>query len=228
MSSDNQTTDAGMASLLKAASIAAFLIFIAMLLHNFNANYYEPVHLGFVDKATDYGDMAKIENAIWSWSFTSSGIAHAIVGFCMIIIGVAVSRLAMMTCPVASQLMVIAAVVSGIGFLLTGVSDIPGTKYGELLRQLNPDYNTNILLMTTMFRGVVNTLAIIGLSTFSGILAWYTLHSGKFPRWFGWLGYVLVLPGLLAMLNPVFGFGYLVLAPVWACALGIYFRRMHS
>jgi hypothetical protein len=224
--SEDILNDWGMRSLLKAASVAAFLIFIAMLVHNFNANYYEPEYLGFVDKATDYGNMVKIENAIWSWSFTSSGIAHAVVGICMIILGVAISRLSIASHPIASQLMLIASIISGLGFLLTGISDIPGTKYAELLRQLNPTYNTDILLMTTLFRGMVNTMAIVGLSFFAGLLSWYTLKSERFPKWFGRYGYVLALPCLLAMVNPVFGFSYLVFAPIWSFALGVYFRRM--
>ena len=61
-----------MNQLKKAASIAAFLIVAGMLIHNLNALYLEPYTLGFVDKAKDYADMAKIENALWSFSFTST------------------------------------------------------------------------------------------------------------------------------------------------------------
>jgi len=215
----------GQNSLFKAASTAAFIIVVCMLIHNFNALYYEPVHLGFVDKAKDYGDMAKIENAIWSWAFTSSGIAHMVVGFSMMILGLGLARLAVHTHPIASQLIFLAAVLSGIGFLLTGISDIPGTKYAELLRNLNPEYNTDILLMTTMIRGVVNTLAIVCLGWLAGMVGWYARSSKAFPGWFAWFSYLLALPGLLAMFNPVMGFSYLVLCPIWAFALGIYMRR---
>ena len=76
-----------MQQLKKAAAIAAFIIFAGMLIHNLNAQVLEPYTLGFVDKGKDYADMAKIENALWSFSFTSSGITHIVVGFAMLIVG---------------------------------------------------------------------------------------------------------------------------------------------
>jgi hypothetical protein len=54
-----------MTKLDSAACIAAWLIVACMLIHNMNALWLEPTYLGFVDKARDYGDMAKIENALW-------------------------------------------------------------------------------------------------------------------------------------------------------------------
>jgi hypothetical protein len=215
-----------MKSLYKAAAAAAFLIVIGMLIHNFNALYYEPVHLGFVDKAKDYGDMAKIENAIWSWSFTSSGITHIVVGFAMMILGLAVSEAVKGAHPIAARLTYLAALVSGFGFLFTGVSDIPGTMYGEILRELNPDYNVTILLITTMIRSVVNITAIAGLSWFAGMVAWSTMRTGMFPKWFGRYGYVMVLPGIMSFIFPPAGFIYIQLTPIWMFALGVYLNRM--
>ncbi|SVA28957.1 uncharacterized protein METZ01_LOCUS81811, partial [marine metagenome] len=75
-----------MKNTIRAASVAAILIVVAFLIHNFNASYYEPVILGFVEP-TDYADMAKIANANWSFAFTSSGIAHIVTGFAMIFLG---------------------------------------------------------------------------------------------------------------------------------------------
>jgi hypothetical protein len=149
-----------MKQLKTAAGIAAFLIVAGMLIHNLNGLYLEPYTLGFVDKGKDYADMSKIENALWSFSFTSSGISHIVVGFSMLILGLFLREFFKRALPIGAQLVFMAAGLSGLGFLMTGISDIPGTVYGGLLRGMNPDYNTDILLMVTIFRGMVNILAI--------------------------------------------------------------------
>ena len=210
---------------VKAASTAAFLIVIGLLIHNVNALWLEPTYLGFEDPAKDYADMTKIENALWSFSFTSSGIAHMVVGISMMFLGLGLSDIFRDRHPEASRLIVVAATISGLGFLLTGISDIPGTVYGGLLRELNPEHNTTILLITTMIRGVVNILAITGLGWFCGQVAWCTLKTGQFPKWFAYFGYVNVLPGIASLIFPPIGFAYIQLAPIWMLALGIFLRR---
>ena len=86
---------------------------------------------------------------------------------------------------------------SGLGFLLTGISDLPGAMYGQILREVNPDYNTTILLINTMIRSVINVLAIVSLSWTAAQLAWLTMKTGALPRWFGWYGWLMLLPGIL-------------------------------
>ena len=169
-----------MRQLQKAATIAAFLIVAGMLIHNLNALYLEPQTLGFEDPSKDYANMAKIENAIWSFSFTSSGTAHIVVGFSMMILGLFMSEFFKPMLPIAAKLVFLSALLSGLGFLLTGISDIPGTVYAGILRDLNPDQNTEVLLMTTIFRGMVNILAITGLSWFAGMIAWCAGKTGTF------------------------------------------------
>ena len=195
-----------MSQLKRAAAIAAFLIFVGMLVHNLNAQVLEPYFLGFEDKGKDYADMTKIENAQWSFSFTSSGISHIVVGFSMMFLGLGVSDLFRQAHPAAARLILLSAVLSGIGFLLTGISDIPGTLYGGILRDLNPDYNVTILLITTMFRGIVNVMAIACLGWFAGQVAWCTLKTGRFPKWFGYYSWVNVLPGVMSLVFPPAGF----------------------
>jgi len=223
-----QASQEGLNSLYKAASAAAFIIVLGMCIHLFNAFYYEPQVLGFVDKGKDYADMAKIENAIGSWAFTSSGISHIVVGVALTVLGLGVSRLAGHTHPIAAQLMLLAATVGGLGFLLTGINDIPAAKYSELLRKENLEYNTNILLMWTMTRGLVNTMAIFGIGMFAGLVGYYTRSSHSFPGWFGWLCFLLAVPGILCLANPIGGFSYLAITPFWALALGIFLRKKVS
>ena len=210
---------------VRAASVAAFFIVVGFLIHNLNALWLEPNYLGFEDKARDYADMAKIENALWSFSFLSSGISHIVVGFAMMFLGLGVSDLFRGAHPGAARLILLSAVLSGTGFLLTGISDIPGTLYGGILRDLNPDYNVTILLISTMFRGIVNVLAITALGWFAGQVAWCTLKTGLFPKWFGYYGWVNVLPGVMSLVFPPAGFAYIQLYPVWMATLGIFLHR---
>ena len=173
-----------MRQLQKAATIAAFLIVAGMLIHNLNALYLEPYTLGFENPAKDYANMAKIENAIWSFSFTSSGITHIVVGFSLMILGLFMSEFFKRALPIAAKFVLLSAVLSGLGFLLTGISDIPGTVYAGILRELNPDQNTEILLMTTIFRGMVNILAITGLGWFAGMIVWCGGQTETFSKGF--------------------------------------------
>jgi len=215
-----------MRQLQKAATIAAFLIVAGMLIHNLNALYFEPYTLGFEDKAKDYGDMAKIENAIWSYSFTSSGITHIVVGFSLMILGLFMSEFFKRALPIAAKLVFLSAVLSGLGFLLTGISDIPGTVYGGILRELNPDQNTGILLMTTIFRGMVNILAIAGLGWFAGMIAWCGRKTGTFSKGFQIYGWINVLPGIMSLIFPPIGFAYIQLLPLWMLWLGLRIRNL--
>lgn len=215
-----------MRQLQKAATIAAFLIVAGMLIHNLNALYLEPYTLGFEDKARDYGDMAKIENAIWSFSFTSSGTMHIVVGFSLMILGLFMSEFFKKALPIAAKLVFLSAVLSGLGFLLTGISDIPGTVYGGILRDLNPDQNTEILLMTTIFRGMVNVLAIAGLGWFAGMIVWCAGRTQTFPKGFRIFGWINVLPGIMSLMFPPAGFAYIQLLPLWMLWLGLGIRKL--
>ncbi len=209
----------------RAARYCALIILIAMLIHNLNGLYLEPTYLGFVDKARDYGDMAKIENATWSFSFISSGSAHVFCGIAMMILGLGLFHRFRSRHEVGSQLLLLAGVLSGLGFLLTGICDIPGAMYSQILRGINPAHNTEILLANTMIRGAVNVLAIVGLSWFAGQLAWLTLRTGDFPRWFGWYGWLMVLPGVVSFPFPPAGFIYIQLTVIWAAALAVFLGR---
>jgi hypothetical protein len=215
-----------MKQLKTAATIAAFLIVVGMLIHNLNGLYLEPTFLGFEDAATDYTNMAKIENAQWSFSFLSSGIAHIVVGFSLMILGLFLSEYFSKALPIGSKLTFIAAMLSGLGFLFTGISDIPGTVYGELLRKQNPDYNTDVLLMVTIFRGMVNILAIVGLGWFAGQVAWCGRKTKTFHWLFSLFGYINVLPGIASLVFPPIGFAYIQLLPLWMLWLGLRLRQL--
>lgn len=214
-----------MPTLDRAASTAAWLIVGCMLIHNMNALWLEPTYLGFVDKAKDYGDMGKIINAQFSFSFISSGTAHVVCGFALLVLGLGLHNRFRGRHPVGAQLLMLAALLSGIGFLVTGISDIPGAVYAKILREQNPDHAETIMLINTLIRSVVNVLAIVGLSWLAGQLAWLTRETREFPRWFVWYGWLMVLPGLFSFPFPPAGFIYLQLTIVWAAALAIFLRR---
>jgi hypothetical protein len=110
--------------------------------------------------------------------------------------------------------------------LLTGISDIPGTVYGGILRDLNPDQNTEILLMTTIFRGMVNILAITALGWFAGMIAWCAGKTDTFTKGFRIYGWVIVLPGIMSLIFPPAGFAYIQLLPLWMLWLGLRIRTL--
>jgi hypothetical protein len=223
-----------MNSLYRAAAYAAFIILAGMLIHLLNASYLEPTYLGFVDKAKDYGDMTKIQNAIevcsldalQLCSFKYSGFAHMINGMLFMLLGVAVRQVFSASNPAVSQLAFVAGFVAGLGFLFTGVSDIPGTAYASLLRDLNPEYNNAILLMTTMIRGIANMVAITGLGWFAAFTGYAALKSGTFSKWGAYYGYILLIPGLGGLIDPIFGFMYIALVLPWLIWLGMQFSKV--
>lgn len=217
-----------MRQLQKAATIAAFLIAAGMLIHSLNAYYFEPYTLGFEDKAKDYADMAKIENALWSYSFTSSGISHIVVGFSLMILGLFMSELYKSALPIASKLVFLSALLSGLGFLLTGISDIPGTVYAGLLRGMNQPHNTEILLMTTIFRGMVNILAVTCLGWFAGMIAWCAKETDMFSKGLRIWSWIVVLPGIMSLIFPPAGFSYIPLVLIWMPWLARSIRRLES
>jgi hypothetical protein len=178
--------------------------------------------------------MAKIQNAVESCrlsapqlcSFKYSGFAHMFNGLFFLVLGIAALNFLRDKTPLLAQFACAAASLAGLGFLLTGITDIPGAAYASLLRDINPDYNTDILLMTTMIRGVVNILAITGLGLFAAFFGIASLRTGLFSKWGARYGFVLLVPGLGGLISPVFGFMYLLLVLPWLIWLGLQFSRL--
>jgi hypothetical protein len=223
-----------MKSLYKAAYAAAFVVFFGMLVHLMNAFWLEPTYLGFVDPAKDYADMAKIQNAFESCSmsalhlcsFTYSGFAHMINGLMFFLLAVAVREAFRASNPILAQLAYVAGFICGLGFLATGINDIPGSALSALLREQNPDFNVAILLMTTTVRSIVNIIAITGLGLFAAFTCRAALLSGQFSKWGAWFGFILLVPGIGGLINPVFGFTYLSFVPIWMVWLGLQFKGL--
>ena len=222
-----------MQSLYRAAAYAAFIILVGMSIHMLNAFYLEPNFLGFEDAGTDYGDMSKIQNAIESCaldalhlcSFKYSGFAHMINGLLFMLLAVALRTYFAAAHPALSPLVFVAGLLAGIGFLFTGVSDIPGTAYATLLRGLNPEFNTTILLISTMIRGVANMVAITGLGFLAAFTGYMALKSGGWPKWGAYWGYLLLWPGLGGLINPIIGFSYIAIVLPWLFWLGMQFSK---
>jgi hypothetical protein len=233
-SGDDSANIAALRTLFRASAWAAFIILAGMLIHNMNALWLEPTYLGFVDKAKDYGDMSKIQNAIESCSmdalqlcsFKYSGFAHMINGLLFLFLSVSVQVLLRRSNPLLAQLAFVSGLLAGLGFLITGISDIPGTVYASLLRELNPEHNDAILLMTTMVRGVANIMAITGLGLFAAFVGRAALKSGVFSKWGAYYGFVLLLPGIGGLISPIFGFMYLIFVLPWLVWLGLQFGRL--
>ena len=223
-------------SLFRWASVAAFVIMFGMLVHVMNAAWLEPTYLGFVDKTKDYGDMAKIQNAVEACtlsepqlcSFKYSGVMHMVNGLLFLFLAVAVQVLFRRSNPLLGQLAFVAGLLAGLGFFTTGVSDIPGTAYASLLRELNPEYNDTILLISTMIRGIANMVAITGLGFFALFIGLAALRSGMFSKWGAYVGFLLLWPGIGGLVNPIAGFTYLGIVVPWLLWLGLQFRSLNK
>jgi hypothetical protein len=145
-------------------------------------------------------------------------------GLMILLLAVAVREAFRQSNPVLSQLCYVAGFLCGLGFLATGINDIPGNALSALLREQNPDYNTAILLMMTTIRSIVNIIAITGLGLFAAFTGRAALLSGNFSRWGAWFGFILLIPGIGGLINPVFGFTYLSFVPIWMIWLGLQFK----
>ena len=95
---------------IKRASYAAFIIFLAFLMHNVNALYIEPQILGFEDPRVDYAKVEKLQNAMGSIPWTLSGIGHILSGFAAIVLGFATRQIFVESHPVAGRLALGAAI----------------------------------------------------------------------------------------------------------------------
>lgn len=80
--------------------------------------------------------------------------------------------------------------------------------------------------MTTIFRGMVNILAIASLGWFAGMIAWSGGRTNTFPKGLRIFGWINVLPGIITLIMPVFGFAYIQLLPLWMLWLGLQVRKL--
>ena len=80
--------------------------------------------------------------------------------------------------------------------------------------------------MTTMIRGVANMLAITGLGLFAAFVGQAALLSGVFSKWGAYWGFLLLWPAIGGLINPIAGFTYLGIVPVWLIWLGLQFRAL--
>ena len=215
-----------MRPLIRNASIASFIVFLGMIVHNINARWLEPTYLNFKEP-TDYANMENIANAGWSFSFTSSGITHMFVGFSLMMLGLGIRELFKDRMPNAAQVAQVASIVGGMGFLLTGIADIPGKFYADVISEhpTNLEYGTEILLMLTLFRGLVNIMGITGLGWLAGMISYMGLKTGRINKWLCYYGYLLLLPAIVGLGMPFAGFAYLSIAPIWAIWLGFELRK---
>lgn len=208
----------------KLAAGAAFIMFLAFLMHNVNGLYIEPNFLGFEDRAVDYAKVEKLQNAMLSWPWVLSGFGHLMTGFATIILGFAAHRLFVEQRPIAARLALGAAIAAACGFLLTGVSNVGGAQSLELLAMQNPDRTQAIFLAATVMRISFNGLAIVAMGWFAMELSWCGLQTGQLPRSFCYFGYLAAVSGLLMAFAyiPV----YLTLYLIWSLWMSITFLRL--
>ena len=210
-----------MNALNRLAALAALVIFLAFFMHTLNALVIEPRVLGF-ESFMDYAKVEKLKNAIGSVPWRLSGIGHLLSGFAMVVIALATYRRFRPSRPLAGALAAGAAMLSAAGFLLTGLTDVPGSGALNLLVAQNPGTETNAYLANSLIRIAFNNLAIVSLGWFAVQLSWCRLKTGAQPKAFTYYGFLAGLSGLgmIITFTP-----YLPLFLLWALWLGILLLR---
>ena len=212
-----------MNSLFRNAGWAAAVIFVAFLIHNVNALYVEPTFLAFKNPAVDYANVDKLKNAVGSVPWTLSGLGHLFSGFACIVLALTSRRMFRDPESAAGRLLLGAGFVAGIGFFLTGISDVAGGGAVRLLSAQNPELERAAYLAASISRIVYNCMAQVGLGWFAWQLSWCALKTGMLPKSFCWFGYLSGLSGLA--MGVTFFPVYLQLVLIWSGWLAVIMWR---
>lgn len=217
-------------NITRRAGIAALIIFAAFLMHSVNALYIEPTYLGFKDPAVDYANIDKLKNAIGSVPWTLSGFGHLLSGFAMVYLALAGREMFRDYKLVPARVAMVAGVISAIGFLLTGISDLVGggpfkSPFGAvpLLAAANPDLERAAYLSQSLARISYNSLAQVGLGWYAVLVSWCGLKTGLLPRALCWFGYFSGFCGMVMgiMFVPL----YLYTVLIWSLCYGVALLR---
>ncbi len=203
-----------MTAFSRPAAYAAAAILLAFLMHNINALYIEPQILGFENPRVDYAKVDKLSNALGSVPWRLSGLGHLFSGCAAVILGFWARGVFRQSNPVAAPCAMGMGLVAGVGFLLTGITDLMGSGALGLLSAQNPDHQAALILANSLLRVVVNGLAIVSFGGFMLLLSWCGLKNGNVSRGFCFFGY---LSGAVGMSMAVFFLPlYLQVYMVWA------------
>jgi hypothetical protein len=211
-----------MFSPVKTAGYAALIFFFALLTHCINAFYVEPTYLGFESPMVDYANMNKILAATNSWPWWFSGLAHLASGFVFPIIGLGAYALFKDDRPLAAQMALVASLFAGVGYLMTGISDVKGAGLKLLLMQFNPENDTPFLMATSYMRNLAVVLGVSMTGWFAAQLSWCVLRTDRLSKIFGYYGFLAGLAGLAMFFTFTL---YLPIHALWALWLGILLLR---
>jgi hypothetical protein len=208
--------------LIRSAGWAAFVIGLAFAMHNLNGAFIEPRYLGFASYA-DYAQLDKLMNASRAVPWLLSGLGHVASGFAMVILGLGVHARYREMRPAAAQIALAAALLSAVGFLLTGISHVIGRQTLFLLSDANPELQRSAYMTATVIRIWVNGLAQTALGWFAVQLSWLGWQTRTLPRAFVVFGLLSGAAGLAMAVAHVPVYLFTVL--IWAWWLGIVWRR---
>ena len=216
-------------SMTRRAGYAALVIFAAFAMHTLNAVYIEPNYLGFRDPQVDYANIDKLKNAIGTIPWTLSGLGHLLSGFAMVYLAIGAREL--FRDDASSRVALAAGIVSAVGFLLTGISDLVGggpfkSPFGAvtILSAQNPDIERAAYVAQSLARISYNSLAQVGLGWYAIVVSRCGIRSGRLGKGFCWFGYVSGACGLVMgiMFVPL----YLYTVLVWSIWYGVSLLRV--
>lgn len=218
-------------SITRRAGIAALIIFAAFAMHSLNALYIEPNVLGFGNPQVDYANIDKLKNAIGSTPWTLSGLGHLLSGFAMVYLALCAREMFREHKLVAARVALVAGVISSVGFLLTGISDLVGgglfnSPFGAvtLMATHNPDVERAAYVAQALARISYNSLAQVGLGWYAVLVSWCGRRTGLLGRGLCGFGYFSGFCGMLMGLMFVPLYLYTVL--VWSAWFGMALLRL--
>jgi len=215
----------------RRAGIAALIVFAAFAMHSVNALYIEPTYLGFEDPAKDYANLDKLKNAIGSVPWTLSGFGHLFCGFALVYLALAAREMFREHKLVPARVALVAGIISAVGFLLTGISDLVGggpfkSPFGAvtLLAAQNPDVERAALVAQSLARISYNSLAQVGLGWYAILVSWCGWKTGLLGRGLCGFGYFSGFCGIIMGVTFIPLYLYTVL--VWSLWYGLALLRL--
>jgi hypothetical protein len=218
-------------AITRRAGIAALVVFAAFAMHSLNALYIEPNYLGFRNPATDYADIEKLKNAIGSTPWTLSGIGHLLSGFALVYLALCAREMFREHKLIAARVALVAGVLSAVGFLLTGISDLVGgglfkSRFAAvtLIAGQNPDIERAAYAAQALARISYNALAQVGLGWYAVLVSWCGMKTAMLGRRLCYFGYFSGFCGMVmgVMFVPL----YLYTVLVWSLWYGVSLLRL--
>jgi hypothetical protein len=206
----------------RSLSVAAFVIAAAFGVHAVNGLVVERLVLGFTSFA-DYADAELLADAIGSWPWRASGLAHLATAAAMVAVAVLSRPWLDHGSATRASAAHAFALLSATGFALNGIAAGLGAQVVGLLEEQNPASASSAVIAFSVLVPVVNGLAIVAMACVVATISLHLRSEGALGPAASTGTAVVVLSGLVMAVAYVPA--YLLLLPVWWIWFGVRVRR---